>query len=236
MARILFMAVLVMQVLLVSACAQSAHQTGRYVIDRVVPTGLRSQVDETVSFSDLRNAPSQYEGRIIMLSGVVLNAKRAEDKTEIEILQTPTKSGMPSADRSRSGGRFIAVDSGIVDPATVEKGSPVTVIGEVSGTMVKPMDEGHYTYPVVVVKQLVDWSQELTPRYAGYGPSPYYGGYYGPYGFSPYGYGGFYGYGPYGYAPYRYYPFGYGFLNGRSLPTPTPPPAESIPPEFKKQE
>ena len=68
-----------------------------------------------------------------MVSGIVLKSKRVKDRTEIEVLQIPTGSGaMPKKDRARSQGRFLAVKSGeFLDPAVVDAGTPVTVVGEV---------------------------------------------------------------------------------------------------------
>jgi outer membrane lipoprotein len=218
---------LLMAALSFSACAQSAHQTGRYLIDRAVPKDVLDQVDSSVAFPDLRNSPSSYQGRVLMLSGVVLNAKRRADHTEIEVLQLPSDSGVaPTADRRRSEGRFLAVQEGL-DPATVEVGTPITVVGEVKGETTRPLDQSQYTYPVVEVKKLIDWEKTLEPRYAQYGP--YWGGYrFYPYAYSPYG-------GPYsywGYPYWGYYPFAFGF---RSAPAPPPPPPASVPPQFQKE-
>ncbi|MGH7233046.1 MAG: Slp family lipoprotein [Nitrospiraceae bacterium] len=225
----LFLRVLIL-VTILSACAQSAHQSGQYLFDRLVPKDLRQQVDPDVSFSDLRSSPSSYEGKVVMLNGVILGAKRARDRTEIEVLQIPSSSSFgPSENRSRSEGRFLAVQEGSgLDPAVVEEGNPVTVIGEVKESVVKSLDESQYAYPVLEIKQLVDWSKTMSSEYAGYGPHPYYGGYYGyyPYQYYPY-------WGPYRYAPYGLYRRGFGFSS--PSPAPSPPPQGSIPPQFKKR-
>jgi outer membrane lipoprotein len=219
------MAVSLLPALLLS-CAQSAHQTGRYLIDEAIPKDFQRQVDRSVSFSELRKSPSSYVGRTVMLSGIVLNMKRVKDHAEIEILQLPTNTGaVLSGDRSRSEGRFIAMKQD-TDPAVIEAGTPVTVVGEVSGTTVKSLDESEYTYPVLEVKYLVEWDK--TGRSTGYDPydMPYYGG---AYGFYPNMYG-FYPWGLYGYSPY--YPF---FPFGSVAPPPSPPPPQMIPPQFKKK-
>jgi outer membrane lipoprotein len=221
-------------VLVFSACAQSAHQSGQYLFDRLVPKDLRQQVDRTVTFSELKESPSTYEGRVIMLSGVVLNAKRAKERTEIEVLQIPSNTSFgPSREREQSEGRFLAVQERGLDPAVVEEGSHITVIGEVKGTATKSLDEGTYTYPVLDIKQLVDWEKTMTPQYAGYGGFPFYGrgyaGYY-PYQYYPY-------WGPYGYYPYgAYYPYAFGLFRGPSGPAPAPPPSQSIPPQFQQEQ
>jgi outer membrane lipoprotein len=222
----LLKALILMPVLLFVSCAQSAHQSGQYLFDKLVPKDLRQQVDRDVSFTDLKESPSTYEGRTIMLSGVILNAKRAKTRTEIEVLQIPSDSSfIPSDERERSKGRFLAVQENGLDPATVETGTPLTVIGEVKGTTVRPLDDSEYTYPVLEIKQIVDWEKT---EYATYGGYPFYGGYYP---FTYYPYWRPYGLAPYGYYPY--YPFAFGF--GSSRPAPSPPPAQAIPPQFESE-
>src|SRR5215217_7391314 len=100
----------VVTVLLLTACAQSAHQTGRDVFDKLVPSGLQREIDWRISFSELQAASSSYEGRTVVLGGVVLNSKRTTRGTELEILQVPLNGGLsPAGDRTASQGRFLAV-------------------------------------------------------------------------------------------------------------------------------
>ncbi|MER3423642.1 MAG: hypothetical protein C4293_10815 [Nitrospiraceae bacterium] len=90
----LLMMFLLAHVLTLPACAKSAHQTGQALLDRIVPNHLLQQVDRTISFEDLKTSPSGYIGRTVMIGGVVLNAKRAKDTTQIEVLQLPSDSGV----------------------------------------------------------------------------------------------------------------------------------------------
>jgi outer membrane lipoprotein len=208
-------------------CAKSAHQTGQHIFDQVLPPELRSQADPNIRFVDLKANPEQYVGKAVMFSGIVLGAKRKKDYTEIEVLQLPAEPGEPpTSNRSSSEGRLLAVKEGL-DPAVVEVGHPITVIGQVKGKAVKLLDETEYSYPVLEIIHVVDW-QKVQPSYGGYyGPYryPYYGG---PFGYYPYGYGPFYG--PYGYYPYV--PFGF----RGSGPAPSPPPPQSTPPEFRRRD
>lgn len=226
--------------LLVAGCAKSAHQTGQDRLDQVIPPDLMAQVDESVRFNDLRASPDTYIGRTVLFSGLAMNARRVKDRTEIEVLQLPTGAGLsPSDRRSQSEGRFLAVKTGeFFDPAVIEKGTPLTVLGEVKGTMTKPLDDGDYLYPVIEIKHLVDWNDVRSrqgDRYGsgygyGYGGYPYYG--YGPYAPWYYGYGSPW-WGPYGLYPYSYYgPYFTPF--GLTSPAPAPPPPASLPPRFQK--
>jgi outer membrane lipoprotein len=214
----------------VLSCAKSAHQTGQDQMDKLIAPDLRAKVDESISFSDLRSAPENYVGRTVILSGVVLNARRVKNGTEIEVLQLPTDRGLTPSDRkTQSEGRFLAVQSiGFLDPAVIEKDAPLTVVGEVKGATTKKLDDGDYQYPVLDVKQLIDWNELRSRDGDGYYDSDYYGRYgdYGPpYGLYPYGYS-------YGLYPYGYYGPWYGLPP--VVPVPPPPPPSSVPPQFQK--
>lgn len=221
--------------MLASTCAKSAHQTGQDQLDKLIPPDVMAKVDETVSFADLRSAPGNYVGRTVMISGLALHAHRMKDGTEIEILQLPTERGLTPSDRkSKSEGRFLAVQSaGFLDPAVIEKDSPLTVVGEVKGATTKRLDDGEYQYPVLDIKHLIDWNDLRGRDRNGYYDSSYYGrygGYYGPWSSWYYGFGGPY-YGPY---PYGFYGPWYGLP--RVAPAPPPPPPSSVPPQFHKNQ
>lgn len=220
------------QLMALSACAKSAHQTGRDILDQVLPADVRQQIDSTVAFADLEAAPSSYVGRTVMVSGIVLKARRAKDRTEIEVLQLPAApGGLPSDDRTRSEGRFLAIESKFLDPATIEPGIPVTIVGEVKGGVTRSLDESEYTYPVIEITRLIDWNKNMPPQYAPGSGYPYYGGYYGAY--APF-FGAGYGYG-YGYG-YPYYGPYYPLLFGNPGPAPSSPPPQNLPPQFRKRE
>jgi outer membrane lipoprotein len=224
--------------LLATGCAKSAHQTGEDQLQRLIPAAVLDQVDETVTFADLRANPNQYIGRTVMFSGLALQSRRAKDGTEIEVLQLPTDRGMSPSDRkANSNGRFLAVQSdGFLDPAVIEKDTPVTVVGEVKGARTKPMDEGEYQYPVLDIKHLVDWNDVRTSdREYAYDSGYYgrYGGYYGPWSSWYYGFGSPFA-GPYGFYPYSYYGPYYAFPRGYSVPAPAPPPPAATPRLFQR--
>lgn len=157
----------------------------------VVPAQLEPQVDRKVSFAQLKDSPDSHHGRLVVLGGEVLSAKRLKEGTQIEVLQLPLgSSDAPERDRTASEGRFIALHPGFLDPATVPAGTRVTVVGEVTGVKTMPLDETEYTYPVLEVKHIKVWPKYEMAR--PYYPYPYWGpyGYYRPWGYpwGPYPY------------------------------------------------
>jgi outer membrane lipoprotein len=217
--------------LLLSACAESLHQVQRDTELLGLPPGLEQEIDTTVSFADLKRAPSEYVGRTVMIGGNVITAKRTEAGTELEVLQLPTeKEGTLTEERLRSEGRFLAVREQFLDPASLPQGTPITIIGTVKGETTRQLDESDYTYPILEVKHIIDWKSIAAQRRRD--RNPYYGSYYPPYGYSgfyPYGgfwgpYGGYWGGGPFGgyYGGRGFYGPSRGFSPGPSSP-PSPP-------------
>jgi outer membrane lipoprotein len=133
---------------------------------QVVPKELEGKVDRNVSFLQLKEAPPTYKGRMVVLGGEVLSAKRGTDSTRIEILQIPLDSSYePVQDRTTSQGRFLAVQEQFLDPATVPVGTLVTVIGEVTGTTTMPIDEVQYTYPTLAIRHVHVWENTSSRSY-----------------------------------------------------------------------
>lgn len=128
---------------------------------QVIPESMEPLVDKTVSFRDLVTSPESYRGRVLVLGGEVLKAKRLRDGTQIEILHLPLDSGeRPSLDRQQSQGRFLALQQEFLDPATMVQGTRMTIVGEVSGAKTDHLDDVEYRYPTLIVKHLHVWRME----------------------------------------------------------------------------
>ncbi|HKP01444.1 MAG TPA: Slp family lipoprotein [Nitrospiraceae bacterium] len=214
--------IIVIGLLTLSACAESAHQVqrSRGYID--VPPELERQIDTTVAFADLRSTPGNYVGRVLMVAGVVIKSIRTEKRTEIEVLQLPAEGGGPSTtERTRSEGRFLAVREDFLDPATVPPGTAITVVAVVTGSTTRPLDDSEYTYPVLDIKHLTEWST-VASQPSGGSAAAFYGPYYPPFGY----WGRLYGAYPYFGRPAP-------FFNQPRSPSPPPPPRQSIPPRFR---
>jgi outer membrane lipoprotein len=225
MVRMILIPPLLGGLLILSSCAESIHQIERTSGYFGVPPELEQQIDRSVKFADLRAAPANYIGRVVTVGGIVIASKRKKQHTEIEILELPTRSDGPSTkDRLQSEGRFLAVREEFLDPASVPAGTPVTIIGVVTGSTTKPLDESEYTYPVLAIKHLIDWNT-VASRDSGGSAAAYYGPYYSPYGY----------WGPaHGYYPYYGGPYPVIIAPPRpSSPPLPPPPPQGIPPRFR---
>jgi len=159
---------------------------------------LANQLNDTLSFSQIKAAPDDHKGELVILGGQILSAKRLAHATELIILQLPLfEEQEPTTDLTQSQGRYIAYQQTFLDPATVPAGTRITLAGELSGSVTQKLDETDYTYPTLTIKDFKIWPTYSSdyPRYAH--PYPYY---WGPY---PYPYwsprGRYYRYNPYWY-------------------------------------
>lgn len=140
----------------------------------VVPASLQAQIDQSLTFAQLRETPDSYRGHLLVLGGEVLSAKRLKEGTRIEVLEIPLNGSLqPGLDRTTSRGRFLALQKEFLDPATIPPGTRLTIVGEVTGSVADKLDETDYTYPMLEVRSLKVW-----PRAETFSHIPYY--YYPP--------------------------------------------------------
>ena len=163
-----------------------------------LPPALAEHIELSLTFPQIIESPESFKGKLVILGGQVLMAKRLKDSTQLTILQLPLINEQePSRELTQSQGRFIAERKEFLDPATVPQGTRITLVGELSGSVTQSLDETVYTYPTLIIKQFKVWPGYHSDyeRYGPYYPYPYY-----PYAY-PYWrpYSRFYPYSPYWY-------------------------------------
>ena len=124
-----------------------------------IPETLENQIDKNVTFTEVLNSPESYKGRLLLLGGEVLKAKRLKGGTQVELLQLPLNEDQePTTDLTRSQGRMLVLHQGSLDPATLTPGMLVTFVGEVSESITEKLDDVDYRYPTLTVKHWYVWS------------------------------------------------------------------------------
>ena len=138
-----------------------------------IPETLEQRIDQNLTFTELLASPESYQGRLMLLGGQILKAKRLKDGTRVELLQLPlNEDQQPATDLTRSQGRVLVLHQTPLDPATLTPGLLVTFVGEVSGAMIDKLDESDYRYPILMVKHWYVWSPvSVNDRRGG----PYFG-------------------------------------------------------------
>ena len=140
----------------------------------VVPESLEPQIDKNLTFEQILESPDSYRGRVVVVGGEVLKAKRLKEGTQLEVLQLPLDDDHRPVDQRRgSRGRLLANEREFLDPATLPDGTPVTMVAEVTGVTTDRLDEGEYRYTTVDIKHLHIW-KEPRDAYAR-NPGPWWG-------------------------------------------------------------
>jgi len=148
----------------------------------VISEESRNMVDASIQFQGLRADPDSYVGKYVMLGGTVAGVQNDKDGSQLEVVQSPLDSDeLPEEVSHSSGGRFLAITPRFLDPVVYKTGRRVTVVGQVQGKKVLPIDRIEYTYPVISIREIHVWSKsELEPPQ--YPPPGYY---YDPYWWGP---------------------------------------------------
>lgn len=166
-----------------------------------LPPALAEQVESSLTFPQIKESPESFKGKFVLLGGEVLEAKRLKNRTQLTILQLPLNQEQePTTELTQSQGRFIAEQEEFLDPATVPPGTRVTLVGELTGTTTRSLDETTYTYPTLAIKHLKVWPEYPSDydRYRTYYRYPYFSA-------MPYAYPYWRPYGPF----FPYYPYWY---------------------------
>jgi len=116
-----------------------------------------SLVDRTASFEDVKKDPQGYAGKYLLVGGAIARVRNTGEEGEIEVVQFKTDDDGKITDTTRSGGRFLAVKSGFVDPAVYKIGLLVTLVGEVQGKKTRRLEQIDYTYPVLLIREVHLW-------------------------------------------------------------------------------
>lgn len=157
---------------------------------QVIPDRLAAKVNTQLSYEQVKTSPHTHRGQLVVWGGEVLSAFRDGNRTRIEVLQVPLNSDyIPLSGKPSSRGRFFALDSQreIIDPAILEEGSRITIVGEILGEIAgASADQASASYPAVTIRDMTVWNSYSRPYF-------------------PYSYASYYGYGYHGYRPYTFW-------------------------------
>ncbi|MFN3532962.1 MAG: Slp family lipoprotein [Candidatus Brocadia sp.] len=126
----------------------------------VISKQVRDQVRPDITFTEVRKDPERYKGQMILLSGIIVEAKNTREGTLLMVLQRPAGFHGKPKDVDETEGRFLALVSHYLDVAVFTKGRAVTIAGEVQGKRILPLDKTEYTYPLIHVKEIYLWPVE----------------------------------------------------------------------------
>jgi outer membrane lipoprotein len=125
----------------------------------------RSQVTYEGDFLSLRQQPQQHVGEVVMLGGRIIENQVTEGRTDLVVLQLALTTSNQPTEEDRSEGRFIVRADQFLDPALYPPGTPITVIGRISGSEKRSIGQMTYEYPLVEMIEIRKWPQgQRNPR------------------------------------------------------------------------
>jgi outer membrane lipoprotein len=131
---------------------------------------LRTKTDQTLTFQQIFDNPEAYQGKMVIWGGEIIRTLNQKDKTTlIEVLQRPLGWREEPKRTDASGGRFLILAEGFLDPHLYRRGRAITVAGEILGEKMRFLGEIEYRYPLLLSKQIHLWREHYR-RY----PSPYF--------------------------------------------------------------
>ena len=154
-----------------------------------ISRSLRQQAEPALSFAALSSDPDAYQGKIVIVGGVIVQTTPKPGQTEVEIVQKPLDYFQEPQATDTSLGRFLVVADRFLDPLIFRKDRKITVAGPVKGSEVRKVGDLDYRYPVIAGQEVKLWpiprpDPYLYPYPWGYGIPAYY--YWGPWGPGPY--------------------------------------------------
>jgi len=148
--------VLILLVFLLSGCAH------------VISKELRIQSDPSLGFSQVRQNPNAFKGKMVIWGGEIIETVNQRDATtQIEVFQKPLGWRGEPRQTASSEGRFLILVNQYLDPYLYRTGRNITVMGEVLEGKIKTLGEMDYRYPLLSGRQIHLWQE-----YA-YAPYPY---------------------------------------------------------------
>ena len=81
----------------------------------VISRQLREQIRPDITFKEILNASERYQGQMVILSGIIIDAKNTKEGTWFEILQSPAGFRGEPKDTDKSEGRFLVQSDGYLD-------------------------------------------------------------------------------------------------------------------------
>lgn len=148
-------------------CALSA---GLFSGCSVISRDIRQQAATDVGFASLKQDTNAYTGKTIILGGYILETRNLADETRLTVLQAPLDISDKPGRRDSSGGRFLVIHDGFLDPVIYEKDRKITVAGKITGTQSVRINQHEYALPVLDSREIHLWQEPKEPRQNYYDP------------------------------------------------------------------
>jgi len=139
----------------------------------VISEDILQEANRQISFAQLRKEPRAYQGKTVLLGGVIVDTTNKKEGTLLEVYQTDTNSRGKPINLDVSGGRFLALYEGLLEKEIYRKGRRVTIAGTVQGEQVLKLGQMDYRYPYIIIKDIHLWEKQESIRYEPYPWAPW---------------------------------------------------------------
>jgi outer membrane lipoprotein len=126
----------------------------------VMSARTMAEADPPLPFPMLAAKAGDFEGRVVILGGYVIEVRNRGQQTVLVVLQAPLGSGQEPIDADRSQGRFMVRHDRFLDPEVFTKGRKITVGGVVQGVTPETIGEEPYNYLTLVSHEIFLWERE----------------------------------------------------------------------------
>lgn len=140
-------------------------------------------VDPLIDYTRVKADPTAYQGKTMLLGGLLVETRVVREGTELEVLLFRLDRWGRPLEMDDQGGRFIARTGSFLDPEIFKGGLHVTLTGTLEGVDVRPLKEIDYRYPVFTIGEIYLWRAPQPYAYPTYySPAyPWGGPYYDPF-------------------------------------------------------
>ena len=114
---------------------------------------LRDEAGTPPSFQDLFAHPEEYQGRVVILGGYILELQNEPVGSVLTLLQAPLDFENEPKSRDLSEGRFVVTTDSFLDPEVYVKDRQLTVGGRISGLREETVGGATYRYPVIEAQE-----------------------------------------------------------------------------------
>jgi len=128
------------------------------------PVSLRVELPTNPTVAQVLQAPDNYKGTRVRWGGVIYKITNLKSETELEIVSRNLDKQARPKEEDYTYGRFLADIPGFLEPSIFAPNREITVVGVVTGTVSRSIDEFDYNYPVINVETFHLWEPRPTPQ------------------------------------------------------------------------
>jgi outer membrane lipoprotein len=135
---------------------------------------FRNEAATSPSFQDLVAHPEEYQGRVVILGGYIIELQNEPGGSVVTLLQAPLGIENKPKSRDLSEGRFVVTTDRFLDPEVYVQDRQLTVGGRISGVREQSVRGMTYRYPVIKAQEIHLWPKDVyqgpPPDYPFYDP------------------------------------------------------------------